>query len=110
MSIGFAAGIIRLSKENVLVRELYSLENLAHCDVVCLDKTGTLTTGELAVERVLPNIDKAEFEKLMSTYIKFTDDNNSTYIALKNYFGDAAAYECIDCEPFSSEKKNVRFR
>ncbi len=105
MSIGFAAGIIRLSKENVLVRELYSLENLAHCDVVCLDKTGTLTTGELAVERVLPNIDKAEFEKLMSTYIKFTDDNNSTYIALKNYFGDAAAYECIDCEPFSSERK-----
>lgn len=105
MSIGFAAGIIRLAKKNVLVRELYSLENLAHCDVVCFDKTGTLTTGELAVERVRTNIDKGEFEKLMSTYVKFTDDNNSTYIALKKRFSSDDVYECTDSESFSSERK-----
>lgn len=53
ISIGFAAGVINLSKKQVLVRELHSLENLAHCDTVCLDKTGTLTEGKLSVERVL---------------------------------------------------------
>lgn len=43
ISIGFAAGVINLSKKQVLVRELHSLENLAHCDILCLDKTCTLS-------------------------------------------------------------------
>ena len=58
ISIGLAVGVIRLSKKNVLVRELHSLENLAHCDVVCLDKTGTLTEGSLMVESIHPQTDK----------------------------------------------------
>lgn len=53
--------MIRLSKKNVLVRDLHSLENLAHCDVVCLDKTGTLTQGTLKVEAVYPKMDGASF-------------------------------------------------
>ena len=57
ISIGLAVGVIRLSRKNVLVRDLQSLENLAHCDVVCLDKTGTLTEGSLEVERVYQNTD-----------------------------------------------------
>ena len=58
ISIGLAVGVIRLSKKNVLVRELHFLENLAHCDVVCLDKTGTLTEGSLMVESIHPQTDK----------------------------------------------------
>ncbi len=105
ISIGFAAGVINLSKKQVLVRELHSLENLAHCDVVCLDKTGTLTEGRLSVEKVFADIDGNEFEKLMNTYISNTDDNNSTYIALKNHFKSADAYGCKASVPFSSERK-----
>ena len=105
ISIGFATGVISLSKKRVLVRELHSLENLAHCDTVCLDKTGTLTEGKLSVEKVTADIDEKEFEKLMSTYLKFTDDNNSTYLALKKYFKCTDSYNCVACEPFSSERK-----
>lgn len=86
ISIGFAAGVIRLSKKQVPVHKLHSLENPAHCDTVCLDKSGTLTEGNLSVEKVFADIGKKEFEKLMRTYISCTSDNNSTYTALKNHF------------------------
>lgn len=105
ISTGFAAGVVKLSKKQVLVRELHSLENLAHCDTVCLDKTGTLTEGKLSVEKVFADIDEREFEKLISAYIKYTDDNNSTYTALKNYFKCTDTYKCISGTPFSSERK-----
>lgn len=105
ISIGLAAGVIKLSKKNVLVRDLHSLENLAHCDIVCLDKTGTLTEGDLSVERVFVDCDSQELNKLMSTYLKYTDDNNSTYSALRKYFDLSEPYDCISSIPFSSERK-----
>lgn len=105
ISIGFAVGVIHLSQKQVLVRELYSLENLAHCDVICLDKTGTLTEGILSVETVLTDRDDAEFTKLMSTYLMYTEDNNSTFAALKQYFKGTDTYGCTSGIPFSSERK-----
>lgn len=105
ISIGLTVGVIRLSKKNVLVRELHSLENLAHCDVICLDKTGTLTEGSLQVENVYTNIDKREFQRLMATYLVHTDDNNSTYHALCKHFSEDAPYDVIDTTPFSSDRK-----
>lgn len=110
ISIGLAAGVVRLSKKNVLVRELHSLENLAHCDVVCLDKTGTLTDGKLAVCDVATTVDDVEFVKLMEAYIHGTDDTNSTYNALKEYFSDDIKkinqkYKVVSSVAFSSERK-----
>lgn len=105
ISIGFATGVISLSTKQVLVRELHSLENLAHCDTVCLDKTGTLTYGKLSVEKVFSDIDDNEFEKLMAAYIKYSNDNNSTYTALKNYFNCIETFKCVSNTPFSSERK-----
>lgn len=105
ISMGLAAGVIKLSKKNVLVRELHSLENIAHCDTVCLDKTGTLTEGILSVESVFTDIDEKEFLKLMSSYLSNTDDNNSTYNALKKYFKCENPYKVISTVPFSSERK-----
>ncbi len=105
ISIGFAAGVINLSKKQVLVRELHSLENLAHCDTVCLDKTGTLTEGKLSVEKVFADIEDKEFEKLIASYVKYADDNNSTYKALETRFKCLDTYNCISGVPFSSERK-----
>lgn len=105
ISIGLALGVIRLSRKNVLVRELHSLENLAHCDVICLDKTGTLTEGSLVVESVFLHMDAAEFERLMTTYLTHTEDNNSTYQALKAYFHKTESYEIANTVPFSSDRK-----
>lgn len=105
ISIGLAVGVIRLSGKNVLVRDLHSLENLAHCDVVCLDKTGTLTEGSLKTESVFSDINADEFNRLMATYIANTDDNNSTYRALCERFSAAMPYDVISATPFSSERK-----
>lgn len=105
ISIGLAVGVIRLSGKNVLVRELHSLENLAHCDTVCLDKTGTLTEGSLEVDGIYPYIDEKEFQKLMATYLVYTEDNNSTYRALDKCFSKDRVYRVTDTTPFSSERK-----
>jgi cation-transporting ATPase E len=51
-SIAFAVGVVRLARRRVLVQELPAVEVLARVDVVCIDKTGTLTEGRLAVEAV----------------------------------------------------------
>ena len=105
ISIGLAVGVIRLSKKNVLVRDIHSLENLAHCDVVCLDKTGTLTEGSLEVEKICYDIEKDKFNRLMATYVANTDDNNSTYKALCKQFSGFNSYEITVSVPFSSDRK-----
>ena len=53
ISVSLATGVIRLAKMRILVQNIYSLETLAHVDVLCLDKTGTLTDGNMTVESVL---------------------------------------------------------
>ena len=105
ISIGLAVGVVRLSKKNVLIRQLHSLENLAHCDVVCLDKTGTLTEGRLSVEKVYVYDQRPLFEKLMATYLKHTDDTNATYQALAEHFSKSESLEVKSTLPFSSERK-----
>ncbi|KFJ05187.1 cation-translocating P-type ATPase [Bifidobacterium subtile] len=53
ISVSLATGVIRLAKMRILVQNIYSLETLAHVDVLCLDKTGTLTDGNMTVESVV---------------------------------------------------------
>ena len=53
-SVTLAVSIISLVKKKVLVQELYSLEGLSKIDTICLDKTGTLTTGNMKVSKVVP--------------------------------------------------------
>ena len=79
ISIGLAAGVVSLSKKNVLVQDLYSLENLAHVDVLCLDKTGTLTEGKMQVEDVVlfPGISEDTVLPLIGSFLKHTTDNLS---------------------------------
>ena len=102
ISIGLAAGIVALSRKNVLVQDLYSLENLAHVDVLCLDKTGTLTEGKMQVEAVIPLADgaEAEFRKLMGSFLQ-----NATFQALNEYFTWSDAYAQAASVPFSSDRK-----
>lgn len=100
-----AVSVIRLSSKKVLVKELHCIENLARADVLCLDKTGTLTEGRMSVEQV--EILKGDRDAVMRDCAKMLGalpDNNSTYAALLNYFGKE------DCEPeqvrsFNSKNK-----
>ncbi len=107
-SIALESGVIKLAKKEVLVQDLYSVETLAHVDTLCLDKTGTITEGKMKVihvekynEEILPD----KFENMMSSYVEATDDSNSTFIALKEYFKGDLKYEKISDISFSSERK-----
>ncbi len=107
ISIGLAAGVVSLSKKNVLVQDLYSLENLAHVDVLCLDKTGTLTEGRMKVDDVVffPGAEAEEFETLMGSFLKHTADNNATFQAMNSYFQTSDRFEPVGSIPFSSDRK-----
>ena len=107
-SISLETGVIKLAKKQVLVQDLYSVETLAHIDTLCLDKTGTITEGKMKVievekynEDVLPDT----LENIMNSYINLTDDSNSTFNALKDYFKGDSKYEKLSDISFSSERK-----
>lgn len=102
-----AVGVIRLSKYKVLVQQLYSLESLARVDVICLDKTGTLTEGKMQVVDYISyeNHSKEELENILSLYAFFSKDSNSTMNAFKDFFKNEVQDEVIDRISFSSERK-----
>lgn len=104
-----AVSVIRLSKYNVLVQELYCIETLARVDVLCLDKTGTITEGVMEVVDLIPekNIEVKEIESILNGLCNSLEDVSPTMMAVKNRYqtknGKDFKYEKI--EPFSSDKK-----
>lgn len=101
-----AVSIIRLSSKNVLVQEMYCIETLARVDVLCLDKTGTLTTDEMTVTDVINfNDNKDEIKTALASIVKSSDEINATLYAIKDYVEGADALKCKRFIPFSSETK-----
>ena len=108
ITIALESGVIKLAKKDVLVQELYSIESLAHIDTICLDKTGTITRGEMRVseikkynEKILPH----SFNDMMTAFVNGMDDNNATFHAFKKYFKGENSFEIADKVAFSSERK-----
>lgn len=104
-SITLAVSIISLSKQQTLIQELYSLENLSRINVICLDKTGTLTDGTMKVIDLHPVIKEDELKKEISKILGVFDSTNMTSKALEAYFGRDEHDECAEVIPFSSAKK-----
>ena len=107
ISISLALGVATLSKKRVLVQELFALETLAHVDVLCLDKTGTLTQGKMRVEEVLLTDAgrRLPFAEIMGSFVRCADDNNATFQALKAHFAPSERFAPLGKIPFSSERK-----
>jgi len=107
ISISLASGVIRLAKMKILVQNIYSLETLAHVDVLCLDKTGTITSGKLKVKNILPltTFKQEDIQALLASYCDASEDNNATLQALQEYFGKQAVYAPLTIIPFSSLRK-----
>jgi cation-transporting P-type ATPase E len=102
-----AVSIIRLSKYKVLVQQLYCIETLARVDLICLDKTGTLTEGKMAVVDFKPfkNHKQDELEEAISAFAQHSEDSNPTMNALKAYFKMTVNWPLKDNIPFSSDRK-----
>ncbi|KFX54593.1 cation-translocating P-type ATPase [Clostridium botulinum] len=108
ISISLATGVIKLAKKKVLVQDLYSVETLAHVDMLCLDKTGTITEGKMQVSNIEifdNGIVPITVERAMNAFVNEIGDNNATFQALKNYFKGNDKFEVIDKASFSSERK-----
>jgi len=108
ISTSLVVGIIKLSKQNVLVQSLYALETLAHVDTLCLDKTGTITEGKMRVSGIYPvneTMMPISVEEAMGHFVGTMEDNNATFMALKEHFPADMTYKPIHRTPFSSDRK-----
>ena len=106
-SVVFAVSIIRLSQHKTLVQELYCIETLARVDVLCLDKTGTITEGTMEVTDVLPLHDTTneELNIALGSLIHALEDDNPTFNAVKTYCDQYDKLTCNHIVPFSSARK-----
>ncbi len=106
-SLALAVGIMRLAKSNTLVQDMYSLEMLARVNVLCLDKTGTITDGRMRVNDVviLNTIGDYSVSDIMGSMLRELDNNNQTSIALYNHFGYSDKFSGTAKLPFSSKRK-----
>ena len=106
-TVALSVGMIRLARYNTLVQDMYSLEMLARVNVLCLDKTGTITDGRMKVSDciLLNNHTEYGVDDIMGSMLAALDDNNQTSIALYERFGHSAALTPIAKLPFSSARK-----
>ncbi|MGB1097351.1 MAG: HAD-IC family P-type ATPase, partial [Acholeplasmataceae bacterium] len=106
-SMALAVGVIRLAQNNTLVQELYCIEMLARVDMLCLDKTGTITDGTMSVHSTveLERYDKLSTKNIVSAMINALNDTNLTSQALSDRFGNAKRIRHKNTIPFSSARK-----
>ena len=106
-SVSFIIGVGRLARKQALVQEMAAIESLARADIICTDKTGTITTGELKVEEVLPFGDATidTVKEIMARLNGAFDDTNATQTAVDQYFGKKNDWAIRETIPFSSARK-----
>lgn len=106
ITVTLTLSVIILSRRQTLVQDMYSIEMLASADVVCLDKTGTITDGTMCVTAFEPTADISEDEikRIMALVEGSEESINNTSKALIEYFGSEKC-EILDKVPFSSSRK-----
>ncbi|MFF3528614.1 HAD-IC family P-type ATPase [Streptomyces rubiginosohelvolus] len=108
-SVAFAIGVVRLGRKQCLVQELPAIEGLARVDVVCLDKTGTLTEGGMDVTEVRPlnGSDEAYVKDVLRTFGASDPRPNASLQAIIDAYPqrEEAAWTVTDAMPFSSARK-----
>ena len=103
-SIALTAGVIKMAKKNVIIQKLHGIEVLSCTDVLCLDKTGTITDGTMTVVDTIVLDKRVNIANIIAN-INTEEGNNSTDIALKNKYGIKNYLNVNDRVPFSSAKK-----
>lgn len=102
-------GVVKLTKDRILMQDMFFLEALSHVDVLCLDKTGILTEGCMEVEKVTGFSNSlstsVDLKEIMGSFKKNSDDNNATFDALKVHFKTKDTYKAVSKVPFSSDRK-----
>lgn len=113
-SLAFVAGVITLAKRNALAKELATVELLARVDTLFLDKTGTITTGDISFGSVVPmrNRSRDEVADALGAMGAADPNPNPTLAAIVSAFDAPSGWEVVAAEPFSSARKwaSVQFK
>ena len=107
-SVALAVSAQKLSRQRVLVQDMNSIETLARVDVLCVDKTGTITEPDMVVDNVIPLADSLppeELENLLTAMYGTTEPDNATAKAMKELFSGSSSLVCSKRVPFSPETK-----
>ncbi len=106
-TVALSTGMLRLAKYNTLVQDMYSLEMLARVNVLCLDKTGTITDGRMKVSDciLLNSVGEYGIDEIIGSMLASLSYNNQTSIALYERFGHSSVLQPIATLPFSSARK-----
>ena len=107
ITVGLSVGVIKLGKKKTLVKNLYSIEMLARANILCLDKTGTITDGTMNVVEYenYNGSNKQKIEKVMKTILQHQKSMNATSVALVGHFGKDTDSKVKEVVEFSSERK-----
>lgn len=102
-----AVSVVRLSKYNVLVQQLYCIETLARVDVICLDKTGTITEGSMELTDVIceEGVSKAFIDEVLSNVCYAFDNSNATMDAIRDRYKQKGIWTVNEKQEFSSSRK-----
>lgn len=103
-SVALTLSVIRLAKQKTLVQELFCIETLARVDVLCLDKTGTITEGTMKVEFDV-KMCNVDFKEIMGNLMYSLTDVNVTAQALKEHYPCKNTFKPYHVIPFSSDRK-----
>jgi cation-transporting ATPase E len=104
-SIAFSVAVVRLARRRVLVQELPAVEGLARVDVLCIDKTGTLTEGKLTLDRIERLDDDLDPGPVLASLAAADPAPNATLRAIGEGLPPAGDRSVEDAVPFSSARK-----
>lgn len=85
-TLALAVSMMKLARDKVLLHDMKSIESLARVDVLCVDKTGTITKPEMTVTEIVSCDDS--MNEVFTDYVMSSIDNNATAVALKKYLND----------------------
>lgn len=108
-SMALAAGVVRLAQKKTLVHDMGCIETLARVDVLCVDKTGTVTENKMTVEDVVPlcpdRFEEGDIRLIMADYVGAMRADNDTMAALRRYFTGEVKQPAVKAVPFTSARK-----
>lgn len=106
-SVALAVSSMRLAKKKVLLHDMKSIETLARVDVLCVDKTGTITENEMKVEKIkaIDVENRDAFEELLAKFVYAMDESNNTMKAIRNYCKQTSKVIASEIIPFTSKNK-----
>lgn len=104
-----AVSVIHLAKGRVLIHQMRCIETLARVDVLCVDKTGTITENKMTVKDIIPlcgeRFNEDDIRLIMSDYVGNMSADNETMTALHKYFKGTVTQAATQTLPFSSARK-----